>query len=137
MDDVRLLGVNALLRLAIDVRRHIEVVAAGFDLTPPMARILLLLEEPMRMHAIAEAAACEPSHVTGLASQLEDSGLARRRADPDDGRARQLALTPEGERVRARLLPALLTDLPVMARLDDDGVRALLELIGDRPPADA
>lgn len=130
MDDIRIAGFDALLRLAIDVRRHVEAVATDHDLTPPMARTLLLLDEPMRMSAIADSAGCEPSHVTGLAMQLEQAGLAVRRIDPDDRRARRLELTGQGRRVRTRLVPAMLAEAPVLADLDDAQVAALLDLIG-------
>lgn len=129
MDDIRTAGFDALLRLAIGTRRHTEAIAAGFGLTSPLARMLLLLDEPMRMHAIADVAGCEPSHVTGLAAQLEQAGLARRRVDPADRRARQLELTAKGRRLRATLLPALLEGAPVLSTLDDDQVERLLELI--------
>lgn len=131
--DMRMSALDALLRLAIDVRRHIELVAGRFDLTPPMARMVLLLSEPLRMSEIADAAGCEPSHVTGLARQLEAADLAARRVDPHDRRARRIELTAQGHRLRSALVPALLEGAPILTELNDDEVDALLQLIEVTP----
>lgn len=124
---VRLL--DELLRTAMLIRRHIEAVAAERSLTPPQARLLVLLDAPMRMQEAAHASACEPSHVTALATQLEERGLVVREADPDDRRARRLSLTEAGEAERAELLARLLDDAPVASRLGDAECDVLLRLL--------
>jgi len=55
------------------------------------------------MSALAGTLACDPSNVTGIVDRLEARGLIRRRASTEDRRAKRLALTPRGERLRARL----------------------------------
>lgn len=44
--------------------------------------------------------------VTGLVGRLERRGLVRRETDPDDRRARRLALTDEGRHVLGAIEPA-------------------------------
>jgi DNA-binding MarR family transcriptional regulator len=41
----------------------------------------------------------DPSTMVALIDQLEDAGLAKRRAHPADRRARSIAITPKGRRV--------------------------------------
>lgn len=128
-DRARMDALDALLRASIELRRHIEQVARDFDISAPQARLLLILEEPMRMHQAAEATACEPSHLTALADQLQRAGLITREPDPDDRRARRLSLTAEGRRVRTGLAPAMLDGAPVVGSLNARECDDLLALI--------
>lgn len=120
---------DALLQVSMHVRHHLEGVAHEAGLTPPQARVLLLLSAPMRMQAAAEASGCEPSHITGIADQLEAAGLAGREPDPSDRRARLLFLTSHGQRLRRRLLPALVGTAPVVSSLDESDQAELLRLL--------
>ena len=94
----RLAALDGLLRVGMELRRHVETVARDFELSAPQARLVVILSEPMRMQQAADAAACEPSHLTALTDQLEKAGLLRREVDPDDRRARLLCLTAAGSR---------------------------------------
>jgi DNA-binding MarR family transcriptional regulator len=51
---------------------------------------------PMRVTDLAEAKQADPSTVSRQAAQLVRAGLARREADPEDGRASRLAITKAG-----------------------------------------
>ncbi len=51
---------------------------------------------PLRVTDLAEVKGADPSTVSRQAAQLVKAGLARREADPADGRASRLAVTPEG-----------------------------------------
>ncbi|MEU4239927.1 MarR family transcriptional regulator [Actinoplanes sp. NPDC026619] len=51
---------------------------------------------PMRVTDLAEAKQADPSTVSRQAAQLVKAGLARREADPEDGRASRLAITEAG-----------------------------------------
>ncbi|NNG35198.1 MarR family winged helix-turn-helix transcriptional regulator [Nakamurella aerolata] len=126
---VRLAAFDELLRVAIRLRRHVEQVAREYDLSAPQARLVITLEQPLRMQLAAELTACEPSHLTALADQLEQLGLITREPDPDDRRVRQLSLTTAGRRLRARLVPAMLDAAPVIADLDEADCATLRRLI--------
>lgn len=127
---------EALNTLAGMLRRHIEDVGSRLGVTGPQARVLLSLAEPARMQAVADATSCEPSHLSGVAAQLEERGLVARDVDPHDRRARSLALTPEGSRLRSRLLTDLVATAPVLRDLDDVGAATLLDLLrAGLPPA--
>ncbi len=120
----------ALLAVALKQRHQLEALASQAELTPPQARVLVSLTGPMRMQDVAVANACEPSHVTGVAEQLEVAGLVRREQDPTDRRARRLSLTPAGEEVRARLIAGLIEGGTLIGDLDDAQVAMLMTLIG-------
>jgi DNA-binding MarR family transcriptional regulator len=51
---------------------------------------------PMRVTDLAEIKQADPSTVSRQAAQLVRAGLARREADPEDGRASRLAVTEAG-----------------------------------------
>lgn len=53
---------------------------------------------PARSSVLAECLQTDRSTVSRLLQTLEDAGLVEGRPDPDDGRARVMALTPEAER---------------------------------------
>jgi len=129
----RLEALDALLRTAVAVRRHLEEVGDRHGLTGPQARLLLALDEPMRMHAAAGATSCEPSHLTALAEQLERSRLLDREPDPSDRRARRLVLTASGLALREQLLAAVLEDAPVVSRLDSRACARLTDLLRGDP----
>ena len=59
--------------------------------------------EPMPPSRLAEAMGMTRGAITKLADRLIGKSLVIRTADPDDGRAQTLALTPAGERLVPRL----------------------------------
>jgi len=74
-------------------------------------------EGPMRASALAETMHSDPSTVSRQVATMVKDGLLERRADPEDGRASILALTPkadaviaEHERVRLAHFAAMLSD---------------------------
>jgi DNA-binding MarR family transcriptional regulator len=104
---------------------------------------------PMRVTDLAEHKQADPSTVSRQAAQLVKAGLARREADPADGRASRLAVTEAGvaacERMRearAALLTRALADWPadrVTAFTDlfeefNDAVEALVRTDPGTPP---
>ncbi|NNM47216.1 MarR family winged helix-turn-helix transcriptional regulator [Knoellia koreensis] len=128
-DQARLDALDSLLRLGMELRRHVETVAHDFGISAPQARLVVTLSEPMRMQQAAEATACEPSHLTALADQLEGAGLLTRKPDPTDRRARQLCLTTKGKALRTKLVPAVVDGAPVVGRLDGGQCGRLRSLI--------
>jgi DNA-binding MarR family transcriptional regulator len=56
------------------------------------------------MGRLACALGCDASNVTGIVDRLEKRGLIERRPSERDRRVKVLVVTPEGARVRRRLL---------------------------------
>jgi DNA-binding MarR family transcriptional regulator len=77
----------------------------GSRLTPTKLRALDLLAESggLRTGELAARMAVDDTTATRLADRLEQSGVARRRREPNDGRASVVVLTVEGERLVAAL----------------------------------
>ena len=126
---VRVACALALVVVTSRVRRHLDLLAGEAGLTPPQARVLVTLSEPMPMQEVARLNACEPSHVTGVAEQLEAAGLVLREPDPADRRVRRLSPTRAGEQLRGRLLEGLGQGDSVLGGLDDARVADLLRLL--------
>jgi DNA-binding MarR family transcriptional regulator len=61
----------------------------------------LYSEGPMRASAVADCLQSDPSTVSRQVAALVKDGLLERRADPDDGRASILVLTPKAHDVLA------------------------------------
>jgi DNA-binding MarR family transcriptional regulator len=111
-------------------RSRLREAAGEFDLHPRQAHLLRLLADgPRPMRKLACRLHCDPSNVTGISDRLEERGLVERRADPADRRVKMLALTPEGERVRAALTDRILAPPPELAALSRDDQEALLALL--------
>ena len=118
--------------------------ASALMLLPPLRAM-----GPMRVTDLAEHKQADPSTVSRQAAQLVKAGLARREADPADGRASRLAVTEAGvaacERMRearAVMLTRALADWPadrVAAFTDlfeefNDAVEALVRTDPGTPP---
>jgi DNA-binding MarR family transcriptional regulator len=85
---------------------------------------------PTRVTDLARQEGVTQPAITLLVNRLVHQGWATRRADPDDGRAVLVAITPEGQEVRARLRAqyrALVHE--EMAMLEDEEVQTLSEAI--------
>lgn len=66
--------------------------------------------------------------------RLERRGVLERRADPGDRRVRALALTPQGERLRASFWQGLVADPSPLGSLAADELRALIALLAATNP---
>jgi DNA-binding MarR family transcriptional regulator len=111
-------------------------LAQELDLAPMQLHALRLIEPggELPMGALAQSLFCDPSNVTGIVDRLEARGLIERRGAEHDRRVKILALTREGERVRADAsrrmeepppeIAALPRELQVALR---DALRAALE----------
>ncbi|MFJ3309482.1 MarR family winged helix-turn-helix transcriptional regulator [Streptomyces sp. NPDC086549] len=76
--------------------------AAGVTLERPSMTILVILdtaERPLRVGEIATRMQVVGPHVTRHLNTLEKQGIVKRVPDPDDQRARLIALTPSGQRL--------------------------------------
>lgn len=115
--------VNIAGRMSGIMRDGIETL----DLTEPLANLVWLLDpilEPVSLRKLAAQLRCDPSNISQLAVQLEQKGFAERRPHPRDRRVRTLVLTPEGMKVRQRLV-ALVTAQSPLSVLDEAEQRQL------------
>jgi DNA-binding MarR family transcriptional regulator len=116
-------------RLADELTRFVRLGArakamlnAG-DLGAEFSALMLLFplrhHGPMRVTDLAEIKQADPSTISRQVAQLVKAGLARREADPVDGRASRLAVTATGlaacqqlHEARHALLSTALSDWP-------------------------
>lgn len=116
--------------------------AAGFDLTPvQFAALDAVQAQPgIDQARLAELIAYDRATIGGVIERLEHKGWVRRVIRPQDRRARELSLTPEGERVLAALLPvvnALQVDIlqPLSAAEQTRFVSLVRKLLGPQGSA--
>ena len=98
-----------LVRFARFTARAKSMLSSGESAADFSALMLLFPlrdEGPMRITRLAEIKQADASTVSRQAAQLVKTGLARRTADPDDGRATRLAITDAGLATCARLRDA-------------------------------
>src|SRR5262249_15452094 len=78
-------------------------------LTPGHMRVFMLLSEDARptMGALSEEIGVHASMTTWLIDGLEERGFVERRTLPADRRVKTIVLTPEGAKVKARLIEAM------------------------------
>lgn len=103
--------------------------AAGFDLTPvQFAALDAIGHHPGTDQAtVAELIAYDRATIGGVIERLEQKGWVDRVVSERDRRARELSLTPEGERILAALVPVVrdLQDEILQALSDADRARFL------------
>lgn len=98
------------------------------------SRLLIHLDQPRRMGALAQLLLTGAPSVTAAADKLEDLGLVERMADPDDRRALLLHLTERGQHVRSELqdqVSALFRKISGLSKSDIDQFSALSLKIHD------
>ncbi|OJF09844.1 MarR family winged helix-turn-helix transcriptional regulator [Couchioplanes caeruleus] len=111
-------GEEAVSRLADELQRFFRLGAraksmlnAG-DLGAEFSALMLLFPlcqmGPLRVTDLAEVKGADPSTISRQAAQLVKAGLARREADPADGRASRLTVTDAGLTACQRLQEARL-----------------------------
>jgi DNA-binding MarR family transcriptional regulator len=110
-------------------RRRFLIAAAEFDLHPAQAGALLQLTAPLPMHVLATLLACDSSNVTGIIDRLEARGLVARRPSPEDRRVKHVVLTPQGRRLRARLLDRIGTPPDGFEHLSAEELRQLRDIL--------
>ncbi|GAA6180906.1 MULTISPECIES: MarR family winged helix-turn-helix transcriptional regulator [unclassified Shimia] len=92
---------------------QIEAELEDVNIDPPLSkmekRMLVFLDRPKRMGALADDTFCVPSAVTPVADVLETRGIVSRTRDPLDRRAWLLELTPEGEAAREYVMSEVVT----------------------------
>jgi DNA-binding MarR family transcriptional regulator len=111
------------------MRAHFERVVGPFDMPPPCAKALHLIDDSMSMKELGSRIHCDASFVTAIADSLEERGLVRREVDAGDRRIKNLVLTAKGKEVRSRLLDELFTDVPGFRNLEAAEAETLLALL--------
>jgi MarR family transcriptional regulator, lower aerobic nicotinate degradation pathway regulator len=85
---------------------HTQTAAAlqSISLTPAVFAVLnyLQVHEGAIQQQIGSAMGIDPSTMVSLVDQLERAGLAERRPQPQDRRAREVLITPKGRRTLKR-----------------------------------
>jgi DNA-binding MarR family transcriptional regulator len=138
-----MLGVRlALLTIAGELRQSWAAHAAAAGLSTAQVNALLTLEPgtavPMRI--LAARLNVDASNLSVLIDRLERRGAVERRPDPSDRRVKALALTAEGERLRATFWRSVVEDPRTLAPLADADLQTLaglLDLLGVTDPARA
>lgn len=137
MQGVRL----GLLTVAERLRQNWAAHAAAVGLSTAQVNALLTLKpgEAVPMRSLAARLDYDASNLSVLVDRLERRGVVERRPDPGDRRVKALALTPDGERLRAAFWKDLIEDPGPLAPLDESGLESLAELLsalGVPGPAD-
>ncbi|MFV0359244.1 MarR family winged helix-turn-helix transcriptional regulator [Tropicimonas sp.] len=80
------------------MRRCFEQMARPEGVTLMQWRVLRLLEShgPLRQVEVVEATGASPMTISDVAERLESAGFVTRNPDPEDSRAKSLALTETG-----------------------------------------
>ncbi len=106
-------------RLGVRAKGMLNVGDLGAEFSALMLLFPLRHMGPMRVTDLAEIKQADPSTVSRQAAQLVKAGLARREADPADGRASRLAVTETGmaacqqlHEARHALISRVLSDWP-------------------------
>lgn len=94
------------VRTATRFRGMLRTGDLGAEFSALMLLLPLQAMGPMRVTDLAELKQADPSTISRQAAQLVKAGLARREADPGDGRASRLAVTAAGEAACERLRAA-------------------------------
>ena len=102
---------------------------AECSLSLSQGKLVRELAKPQSQRELARRLHYDPSNITALADSLEARGLVERRTDASDRRFRLLALTPEGERVRASLELLLAQPPHFLDRLTLPEQKHLLQLL--------
>jgi DNA-binding MarR family transcriptional regulator len=92
-------------RLGEASRRRFHKALEPEGLHPRHFGVLTMLaaHPGMTQHQLHEKTAIDPSSMVAVIDELEARGLAERRADPADRRARQVFLTEQGEQTLQRV----------------------------------
>jgi DNA-binding MarR family transcriptional regulator len=128
-----MLGVKlGLLTIAERLRQNWAAHAAAAGLSTAQVNALLTLEPgtAVPMRSLAARLDYDASNLSVLVDRLERRGAVERRPDPGDRRVKALALTPEGERLRAAFWRDLVEDPAPLDELADADLTALATLLG-------
>lgn len=107
--------VDQLLELAMMIKagqrefeRRTNEAMRPLGLTAAQADAIVVIgkSQPVSLKELGELLIAEAGHPSRLVDRLVESGLVERRGAEDDRRRVELSLTPEGRRLKARVLRA-------------------------------
>lgn len=128
--------VDVLQRAVGQVRAHFATATAAVGVTPVQAKLLRNLAEPLTVKELSARLAADVSNTASGVDRLESLGLASKETDPNDRRARVVALTERGRQVREALEENAFRAVPALERLSDaerHQLHALLaKVVGER-----
>lgn len=114
-------------------RRQADLSCKNHGLTDASRVPLLVLygaQAPMRQKELAQALYLDTSSLVRVLDQLRARGLLDWTADPDDRRAKCIALTPEGRSTAADILSdSLEVERQILADLSEDEARILRQAL--------
>ncbi|MCU1396860.1 MAG: Transcriptional regulator, MarR family [Ilumatobacteraceae bacterium] len=99
--------VGLLLAVAERLQAHLDATARSVGITHAQVKLLMQLDQPLRLCDLATLQECDPSSVTALVQRLERDGLVQRDVDPTDARARRIRISAKGKRLRQKFLDAM------------------------------
>ena len=108
------------VRLGARAKGMLNFGDLGAEFSALMLLFPLRLRGPMRVTDLAEVKQADPSTISRQAAQLVKAGLARREADPVDGRASRIAVTDAG--------------MAACQQLYEERHALLSKVLGDWPP---
>ena len=121
--------------------RHLSRVSGGPDEGPPLtatqrlALFELVDQGPLRLNDLAARMGTSAPTASRAVDALDELGLVDRKPDPDDRRALQLDLTPEGRRSveerKARVLEAVRPAVAELPAAEREQLATLLARLAD------
>jgi len=122
-----------LLQVAFRAKHRMMRLAEKYDITVVQLHSLGVLNpgEQIPMNALCGTLLCDPSNVTGIVDRLLSLGYIQREENPKDRRVKMIALTPEGEKLRAALLKEMAEyESPSLQRLTSEQKSQLKTILG-------
>jgi DNA-binding MarR family transcriptional regulator len=111
-----------------------NLLQEGMDLSYNQYKTLLTLYDggPMPLSRLGERLKVAASSASEMADRLEKAGFVERRADGNDRRSVTVALTPEGERLLARLQEGVVESYrKILGRLEPSERQRLVRAVED------
>jgi DNA-binding MarR family transcriptional regulator len=107
VDDDTLTTWRAFLNAHARVTRAIsrDLAAAGLPDLSVYDVLWALYKRPLRVKELADAVVLSPTAMSRFVDRLERDGYVRREPDPNDRRALQVTVTPEGRKLLKRMWP--------------------------------
>ena len=126
-------AVTSLMRVQQLVLARLDAILKPHGLTFARYEALVLLTFSSRgslpLGKMGERLQVHPTSVTSIVDRLEHAGLVERRPHPDDGRAVLAEITAAGRTLVEQATADLVSADFGLGVLDEDGLRALSELL--------
>jgi len=126
-------AVTSLMRVQQLVLARLDAILKPHGLTFARYEALVLLTFSSRgslpLGKMGERLQVHPTSVTSIVDRLEHAGLVERRPHPDDGRAVLAEITAAGRALVEQATADLVSADFGLGVLDEDGLRALSELL--------